>query len=121
MICALLVFAHYGDLSADLEQEMCHLAARLGIAVPEPTWPQLVEAATFQQCGRGPTRWLQPDQAFSKTLTLSFVRERQVQVGSCSPTQSSAATVRAQHISPHRICWLGSTGRATQAHERDTC
>ena len=40
---------HYGDLSADLEAEMRRLAERLGIVVPEETWPALVEAATFDR------------------------------------------------------------------------
>jgi hypothetical protein len=43
-----VVLVHYDDLSADLEREMRRLAALLGITVPEKTWPQLVEAATFE-------------------------------------------------------------------------
>jgi hypothetical protein len=42
-----VVLVHYDDLSADLEGEMRRLAALLGIAVPERTWPALVAAATF--------------------------------------------------------------------------
>jgi aryl sulfotransferase len=40
---------HYEDLSADLEGQMRGLAARLGVTVPDPTWPDLVNAATFGQ------------------------------------------------------------------------
>jgi len=42
-----IVLLHYADLSADLEYQMRQLADRLEIAVPEPTWPGLVQAATF--------------------------------------------------------------------------
>jgi len=40
---------HYDDLSADLPGEMRRLADQLGITVPEPLWPDLVRAATFEQ------------------------------------------------------------------------
>jgi hypothetical protein len=42
-----VVLVHYADLSADLEGEMRRIAGRLGIDLPEPAWPPLVEAATF--------------------------------------------------------------------------
>jgi aryl sulfotransferase len=42
-----LVLLHYADLVADLAGEMRRLADRLGIEVPEATWPSLVRAATF--------------------------------------------------------------------------
>ncbi|GAA2760675.1 sulfotransferase domain-containing protein [Actinopolymorpha rutila] len=42
-----VVLVHYDDLSADLEGQMRRLANVLGIEVPEPTWPALVRAATF--------------------------------------------------------------------------
>jgi hypothetical protein len=40
---------HHGDLKADLEGEMRRLADRLGIAVDERVWPELVEAASFER------------------------------------------------------------------------
>jgi aryl sulfotransferase len=43
-----IVLIHYDDLSVDLNGQMRRIAGRLGITVPEPTWPILVEAATFQ-------------------------------------------------------------------------
>jgi aryl sulfotransferase len=43
-----VLLVHYDSLSTDLEAQMRHLAARLSITVPEPTWPALVQAATFQ-------------------------------------------------------------------------
>jgi aryl sulfotransferase len=42
-----IVLLHYADLSADLDVQMRQLADRLGISVPEPAWPSLVQAATF--------------------------------------------------------------------------
>lgn len=43
------VLVHFDDLINDLDAEMCRVARRLGIAVPEEIWPALVEAATFAQ------------------------------------------------------------------------
>jgi gamma-glutamylcyclotransferase (GGCT)/AIG2-like uncharacterized protein YtfP len=42
-----VVLVHYDDLLADLEGEMRAIAGRLGIAVAEHRWPELVRAATF--------------------------------------------------------------------------
>ncbi|HXQ44316.1 MAG TPA: DUF120 domain-containing protein [Acidimicrobiales bacterium] len=44
-----IVLVHYDDLSSDLEGTMRALAARLGIAVPEATWPVIVRAARFEE------------------------------------------------------------------------
>jgi hypothetical protein len=44
-----IVLVHYDDLSSDLESTMRALAARLGITVPEATWPVIVEAAGFEK------------------------------------------------------------------------
>ena len=44
-----VVLVHYDDLLADLEGQMRRLAARLGIDVPERSWPVLAEAATFER------------------------------------------------------------------------
>jgi aryl sulfotransferase len=57
-----VVLVHYDDLLADLEGQMRRLAARLGIAVPGPAWPGLVDAATFEQMRRRAHR-LVPDRA----------------------------------------------------------
>ena len=43
-----VVMLHYDDLQRDLEGEMRRLATRLDIDVPEDRWPELVEAATFE-------------------------------------------------------------------------
>lgn len=44
-----VLLVHYDDLQADLEGQMRWLAARLGISVPEQSWPALAEAATFDR------------------------------------------------------------------------
>jgi hypothetical protein len=44
-----VVLVHYDELLADLEGQMRHLADRLGIAVPEQSWPVLTAAATFER------------------------------------------------------------------------
>jgi hypothetical protein len=47
-----VVLLHYDDLLADLDGSMRALAARLGIAVDEAVWPELVRAATFDSMRR---------------------------------------------------------------------
>jgi aryl sulfotransferase len=42
-----VLLVHYADLSADLGGQMRRIAGRLGIDVPEETWPELVDAAGF--------------------------------------------------------------------------
>lgn len=42
-----VVMIHYGDLKADLEGQMRSLAERLGIDIEAGRWPELVEAASF--------------------------------------------------------------------------
>jgi aryl sulfotransferase len=56
-----IVLVHYHDLSVDLDGEMRRLAARLNFDVPEERWPELVDAARFEQM-RARARELAPDQ-----------------------------------------------------------
>ncbi|TDC60578.1 sulfotransferase domain-containing protein [Micromonospora sp. KC207] len=44
-----VTLVHYDDLVADLAGQMRALADRLGVEVPAPRWPELVEAATFDR------------------------------------------------------------------------
>lgn len=44
-----VVLVHYDDLIADLDAEMRRLASLLGVAVPRALWPDLVQAATFDE------------------------------------------------------------------------
>lgn len=55
-----VVLVRYEDLAADLDGQMRRLAERLTIAVPEDTWPELVEAATFTRM-RARAREIVPD------------------------------------------------------------
>jgi aryl sulfotransferase len=42
-----IVLVHFQDLVGNLREEMCRLADRLAITVPDEVWPGLVEAAGF--------------------------------------------------------------------------
>jgi aryl sulfotransferase len=44
-----VLMMHYSDMKRDLAAEMRRLAKHLGIAIPEDSWPELVEAATFDR------------------------------------------------------------------------
>jgi aryl sulfotransferase len=68
-----VVLVHYDDLSADLEGEMRRLAARLAITVPEPDWPALVNAATFERMRASAAR-LAPDPAGVLASKPAFFR-----------------------------------------------
>jgi len=48
-----VLLIHYDDLLADLGGQMRTLAIALGITVPENSWPELVEAATFRRMQAG--------------------------------------------------------------------
>jgi hypothetical protein len=51
-----VVLVHYDDLLRDLDGSMRSLAQRLGFAVDEAVWPELVRAATFDEMrGRSTT------------------------------------------------------------------
>lgn len=43
-----ILMLHYNDLQADLEGEMRRVAGFLDIQVPEQLWPELVQAASFE-------------------------------------------------------------------------
>lgn len=47
-----LLMVHYRDLKKDLAGEMRRITGFLGIAVPEPLWPDLVAAASFEAMKR---------------------------------------------------------------------
>jgi aryl sulfotransferase len=51
-----VVLVHYRDLADDLEGQMRSLASRLGIAVPDATWPALIDAASFGSMKRSATK-----------------------------------------------------------------
>jgi len=68
-----VTLVHYDDLSADLESEMRRISELLGIAVPSRIWPQLVEAASFEQMRSRADR-LVPDPEFFKDTATFFRR-----------------------------------------------
>ena len=99
-----VVLVHYADLSGDLEGQMRRLAQVLGIDVPEPRWPVLVEAAGFpamraradQLAPGGPGSVLKDNRAFFRSgrsgawrslLTADEVRHYEQRVGSLAPAE----------------------------------
>jgi hypothetical protein len=68
-----VLLVHYDDLAADLGGEMRRIAGRLGIDVPEQTWPGLVEAAGFASM-RARAAELAPDPAGILKDTTAFFR-----------------------------------------------
>src|SRR5262249_16810188 len=47
--CPNVVLLHYNDLKTDLEGQMRRLATRLDLKISEEIWPELVQAATFDE------------------------------------------------------------------------
>ncbi|HEV7961289.1 MAG TPA: sulfotransferase domain-containing protein [Actinoplanes sp.] len=68
-----VLLVHYADLSTDLEGSMRAVAGRLGIAVPEHRWPELVAAAGFDHM-RAKAKDLAPDPAGIMKDTNAFFR-----------------------------------------------
>lgn len=68
-----VMLVHYDDLADDLEGQMRRIAGRLGIGVPEPTWPALVQAATFEAMKNNADR-LVPTSGILKSTTAFFRR-----------------------------------------------
>jgi aryl sulfotransferase len=68
-----VLLVHYQDLSEDLDGQMRRIARWLGITVPEPAWPDLVHAATFEQMRAGAAR-LNPDATVLKSGAAFFRR-----------------------------------------------
>jgi aryl sulfotransferase len=68
-----VLLVHYQDLSGDLHGQMRRIAAWLGITVPEPAWPALVHAATFEEMRTSAER-LNPDAAVLKSGAAFFRR-----------------------------------------------
>lgn len=103
-----VVLVHYDDLSDDLEGEMCRLAARLGIDPPRETWPQLVEAATFEHM-RSRARQLAPDPSGVLKDHAAFFRRGTSGSGRELLTAEELAQYRmraAQLASPELLTWL---------------
>jgi hypothetical protein len=65
-----VVLVHYADLLASLETQMRQLATLLEIAVPEPAWPALVQAATFQRMRAGADQLVGPPGVLKSTAAF---------------------------------------------------
>ncbi len=101
------VLLHYSDLSADLAGQMRQLAGRLGIAVPEAVWPDLIDAATFASmrasAGQiiGASRILKSPQAFFRRGTSGSGREL------LTPDEVAHYYARAAALAPaDMLTWL---------------
>jgi aryl sulfotransferase len=68
-----VVLVHYDDLCADLASEMRRLSKVLGILVPDQIWPELVEAASFEQMRSRASRLI-PDPELFKDAEAFFRR-----------------------------------------------
>jgi aryl sulfotransferase len=102
-----VLLVHYDDLSADLEGQMRALAGRLGIAVPEPAWPALVAAASFDGMRARADR-LVPTAGLFKS-NAAFFRRGRSGAGRETLSESELATYyeRAAELAPaDLLAWL---------------
>ncbi len=109
-----VVLAHYADLSADLEGEMRRLADRLGITVPEDRWPELVQAATFDDM-RARAQLLAPDPAGIMKDRDAFFRRGTSGAGEevLSPEELAHYRERVAELGPPEVvAWLHHGRRA---------
>lgn len=60
-----VLLVHYNDLLADLDGEMRRIAGHVGIEVGEEAWPELVEAARFENMKGDAARLLGPMDRFA--------------------------------------------------------
>jgi hypothetical protein len=105
-----VVLVHYDSLGTDLEGEMRRLARLFGIAVPEPAWPALVAAATFDRMRANadhlvPSAVLKSNAAFFRRGTSGSARE--VLTGD----EFARYHARAERLAPRdMLAWLHSGG-----------
>ncbi|MDI1459485.1 sulfotransferase domain-containing protein [Catellatospora sp. KI3] len=107
-----VVLVHYDDLLADLDGQMRALAARLGIAVPEHTWPILVEAATFERMRAGADRLVPDSLGVLKSRSAFFRRggsgagRELLDPAELARYQARAADLAAAYGAPDLLPWL---------------
>jgi hypothetical protein len=102
-----VLLMHYEDLSADLDGEMRRIAARLGITVPDDTWPRLVQAATFDHMRANSDRVVTG--GTSGKDTASFFRSGTTGEGRALLTDAELARYQARVAplaSPDLLAWL---------------
>jgi aryl sulfotransferase len=108
-----VVLVHYSELFGDLAGQMRRLAGRLGIVVPEPAWPGLVQAAAFERM-RANAGQLVPVGGIFKSETGFFRRGWPGAAGEILSGQEIAgyrARV-AQLAPPDFLAWLHRRGEA---------
>jgi aryl sulfotransferase len=107
-----VLLVHYDDLLADLDGEMCRIAARLGIAVPTGIWPELVEAATFRRMSARAGE-LAPDPAGVMKDRAAFFRRGTSGSGRehLTPAELGQYQARAAELAePELLDWLHRDG-----------
>jgi aryl sulfotransferase len=103
-----VVLVHYEDLSTDLAGEMRRLAGRLGLAVPDETWPSLVRAATFEHMRASAVR-LAPDPSGVLKDRAAFFRQGTSGSGAQLLTEDELSHYHARtaHMAPPALLtWL---------------
>jgi aryl sulfotransferase len=107
-----VMLVHYDYLSADLAGQMRRIAGRLGISVPDPVWPALVQAATFEAMRSSADRLipsagvLKSNAAFFRRGTSGAGREV------LSDEEIAAYHARVARLaSPGMLGWLHSPGQ----------
>jgi aryl sulfotransferase len=103
-----VVLVHYHDLLTDLGGQMRRLAARLGITVPESTWPELVNAATFGSMRSRADRF-NPDPAGVFLDRTAFFRRGESGAGAAvlSPVEISGYHLRTEQMAcAPLLSWL---------------
>jgi hypothetical protein len=107
-----VLLVRYEDLSADLAGQMRWLADRLAIAVPEPTWPKIVPAATFEGMRANADRLVtggifKNNAAFFRRGTSGAGREV------LTDDELAAYDARAAELAPpDMLAWLHAPGHA---------
>jgi aryl sulfotransferase len=103
-----IVLVHYDDLRADLAGSMRQMAATLEITVPESTWPEIVEAAGFEQM-RARAQRTAPDPADILKDRAQFFRRGSSGEGreALSPDELAHYDTRVTSMAPADVlAWL---------------
>jgi aryl sulfotransferase len=111
-----VLLVHYDDLCRDLEGQMRGIAWRLGIAVPEPAWPALVDAATFGRMRQRADRLVPATQGIF-TDAAAFFRRGSSGAGREILTDDELARyhARASQLAPADLLqWLHSSTGPTR-------
>ncbi len=103
-----VVLVHYDDLVADLDGEMRRIAATLGFAIPEESWPDVVRAAGFEQMRARADR-LVPDRSGVLKDSSAFFRRGVSGSGRDLLTDEELARYQARTAelaAPDLLAWL---------------